>query len=332
MYKKNSCKNCCEPFPCESCEINLPTKCVWFKGKEDLCDGLGEYGDDLETILYNFSDAICALSPSGIPSTIVDSCNSSISVSSSTSDVTTTYTVCLNPEITNTIATHTSQIATLSTCTSNAIVEIISDTLSVSNEGASSPCGRTWRVEYTASGVATYDGIVYNDTTISTTVPLGTGGTQTVKLFNHDYITYNNIANGDSIAFYIDGEITANGSGDTDIVIVELFDATSSTILDSTSLTGMVSSVGVSTYEIEGILEVNDAAGGTGVYKIYARSTHNTANVFTDVTRPKSKSRVDISGIDYTNLTIRVRQNNVSNLSATNNTVGKLKVQVTKKI
>jgi hypothetical protein len=332
--RNNSCRkrsSCCES-ECEGCSHYLSSKCIFYKGEEDLtCIGDFEFGDNLEDILIGISDKFCALSPSGV-STVVDSCSSAITVTESTEDTITTYTVCLDPTITSTIATHTTQIATLATCTSNAITDIISDTLSITDDGAGSPCGRTYRIEYSASGVPTYGGIIYNDTAISASIPTGGGGIQLVKSFNHDYITNNSINDGDSIEFFIDGEIKASGGGVTDILYVDLFDAASATILDSTTIGGMFTTDGISSYEIIGGLEVDNAAGGTAVYKISIKSTHNTANVFTDVIRPRSKSRVNITGIDYTNLTIRVRQDNVSNLVATNNTVGKLKVQVTKKI
>lgn len=323
---KNCNHNCNDSCGCSHFHS---ASCIFYKGNGGGCSGF-VYGDTIEEVVDKLDQKLCSISPSGY-TTIVNSCSSAITVTSNTVGTETTYTVCLDEGIQEQLDNNTASIASLSTCVSNSIVELVSDTISVTNQEAGDPCGRVWRIEYNPSGTVDVQGVVENNTSVSTTIPNGAGGTQLVKTFNHNYSIDNLLVDGDRIKFWINGEITANGSGITDDVLIELFDATSSTVLDLTTLTGMFTSVGTSSYEVEAVLEV-DVTNSQAIYSIKVQSTHNTSNVFTDVVRPKSKSRVLVTGIDYSNLTIRVRQTNSSLLGATNNTVTKLVVEVTKKI
>ena len=96
--------------PC-GCSHQHSSECIFYKGSNLSCINVN-YGDDLQTVLENINETVCNLSPSGSV-TVVDSCDANIEVSSETNGNTTTYTVCLNSDITDQITENTNNISTI---------------------------------------------------------------------------------------------------------------------------------------------------------------------------------------------------------------------------
>ena len=312
--------------PC-GCKYPSNTNCVTIKGVPTNCIGAFN-GKDLSEGLNLIIDYVCDLdTPSG-NIYVVDSCDSNITVESETVGDTTTYTVCLDPDIPLDIATNTANIATLSNCVEDGVLNIVSDDITITEE-ASETCGRTLRLTYTPSAETELDGIIYNDTDTDGTN--GGGTLQTLKSFNWNYVSDSVIEIGDEIRIQTTGKTEAVASV-VDTIILDLFDATSATQLAEFSLANAVNTAGFSSWRINSVITVVDVDNGDAIWS--AEFTSNFLEPGNTGMTNKNVIMIDkeVNLIDWSNLTIRVRYNNISTAGATDNYAKKLMVEVRKNI
>lgn len=312
------------------CSHSHSAACSFYKGDNLTCINVN-YGDDLQTAFENINETICNISPSGVI-TVVDSCDANIEVSSETVGNTTTYTVCLNSDITDQITENTNNIISVQNCLDTAITSLYSDTLSVGLK-SDDACGTTWQIELVSpSGTPTYEGIIYNDTTAAT-LPNGLGGDQIVKSFTWDYISNNNLSDKDEIHFDVRGKLKGDGSI-CDSLKISIFDVNSATevFVVNPAYTNITNST-VGSYTIHGEITATDVSNGDAIITISLMS-NLVDNGINSTGRPIwTEVCDDISGIDFSNLRIRVIQVNDTNYIASNdNFCRQLKVGVKKYI
>lgn len=325
----------CNKHTCNHCACKYPTNtdCVTYKGDAITdCDFDIVQGDTLTTIIQKITTKVCdGITPPSGNTYVVESCDSNITVSSTAVGTETTFEVCLSDTVTNQIQQNTDDISSIQTCLDSAITSLQSDTLTVFEVGANGDCGKTWQIELTApSGSAKLDGIVNSDTTAAT-LPNGSGGDQIVKSFNKNYIADSDIQDGDEIRFYVSGKIKG-GATLADSIKIELYDQGTATVLGTATFSSFTNATDIiSSYWIEGILVV-DKTNSQGLFTVTMRRNMQTAGVDGDDSRNILMIDKDVSSIDYSNLTIRVKQVNDSLYDATNNNVRRLVVEVRKKI
>jgi len=203
------------------CSHQHSAKCSFYYGDALSCIDV-VYGDDLQVALENINTAVCNLTPSGSV-TIVEPCDANIAITSSTVGQTTTYTVCLNSDITYDIETNTNNISTINTCLSDTVASLVSydDSILIQEVGSNS-CGKLYNITtVTPSGTPRYDGIIYNDT--GKTGCSNVASTQLLKYFDWDYENKNLLTEGDEVRFRLTGMVTPSGEN-TDEVIIEFWD------------------------------------------------------------------------------------------------------------
>lgn len=321
-----ACNNCGND-PCTStcsCLNQVPGKCVFYQGANLTCLDVKK-GDDYDSILANLNTLVCDLvTPTGLQTTLTG-CGS-ITVTQTTA---TNYNVCLSSSTQNQIDNNTTNISTLSACVESGVNDIVSDTLDITDE-ALSTCGRTLRIEIpTPSGTPTYDGIITNyanKTTYTNTI-----GDKILISFNHDYVTNNAITQGDEIRFSANGQILGDGT-DVDNIRVELFDATGAIVLQSNTFKGFPKTTKQS-WTLDATLTVGDVGAGDGLYSLVLVASgkqNGTQYGMNNISQMLVNS--GISGIDYSNLTIRVIYEHNSTTADTDNFARRLMVEVRKMI
>lgn len=308
------------------CSHQHSAKCIFYKGGTLSCIDV-VYDDDLETILENIDAAVCALTPSGSVS-VVESCDENIEVTSETSGQTTTYTVCLNSDITDRITELENDVGVLETCVENGVLDITSTTLTIT-ETDTGECGRTLNIEFNPSGIVTYDGIIHNDTDKDGTT--GAVGDKILKSFNYDYETNNLIAANDEIRFTATGQIYGDGAA-VDTVKIQLFDAGGATVLWESTYAGFALGDVYYSWRADAELVVTDVAGGEGLLNIHFLAIPKINGIKSNTTISLQEINTDVTGIDYTNLSIRVIYIHNSTTGATDNFARKLMVEVRKYI
>lgn len=322
-----ACHTNCSCPSCESkcgCSHEHSTKCSFYYGDNLPCIDV-VYGDDLETILTNINTAVCELTPSGSTYSF-SSCDTNIAVTSVTTGTNTEVEVCLDSDLVTEITNNTSAISTINACLTNTIADILSDTITITEESSDS-CGRTLRLEFTPSGSIVYDGIIYNNkTAVGTT---GGVGNKTLKSFDYDYFSNNNITENDEIRFKATGQIFGDGS-DVDTVKLEIYDSNSSTLLYGESFGGF-DKVNKQSWVLNGELTVGTGDEALLSLNFLANSKQNGTKA-----TPNSASQVvvnyDITGIDWTGLEIRIVYVHDSTSGATFNFARQLLVEVRKYI
>jgi len=328
MSKCHKCSSYCggSCSPCD-CLQQYKGKCVFYNGDNLPCINVTK-GDNLEEILTSINNVICDLeSPSGI-STVVTSCDGNIGVTSNTSEGITTYTVCLSSDITDEIATNTSDIADLQTCVQAGVLDITSSTLDIIVTDVTD-CGRTLNIEIASpTGVPTYDGIIYNNSDKSGTS--GSTGDKLLKSFVHDYTT-NNISVDDEIRVRATGQILGDGFN-VDKVKIQLYDDNSSTLLYSYAFGGF-DKINKQSWKFDAdITYLNTFSGECLVNGDFlANATQNNS-----ISNYTNNSQVFINGditiTDFTALRWRILYEHNSTSNATYNFARQLLVEVRKKI
>lgn len=329
MSRCNNCNSYCNNTctPCD-CINQYKGKCVFYNGVNLTCIDVTK-GDNYDDIIAAINTAICDLqTPSGI-STVVTGCDSNIEVSSVTSGTTTTYTVCLNSDITDEIATNTTDIADLQTCVQAGVLDVTSSTLDISVTD-STDCGRVLNIEIpTPTGTPTYDGIIYNNTSKNGTT--GSTGDKLLKSFNWDYITNNVLAEDDEIRFVATGQIKGDGTN-VDAVKIQIYNNATSTVIQTDKFTGFpVGDVTVS-WKAEGELVATDVAGGEALYNVHLHFTTKVNGTKSSWAGASDNINVELTGIDFSDLSIFVIYEHNSTSTATDNFARKLMVEVRKKI
>lgn len=302
------------------------TDCVWYKSDAELsCLGITS-GATLTEILQAVDTVIC----NGIPAVsghvyVVHPVNGETTVSTNTVGGTTTYTVGLSDTITDTLSDLQNQINAVATCCTDSVHDITTTTpgyLDISQSGT------TWNIDFLGSIPATYQGIIENNTTFINTS--NTPGDQVLQSFNYNYIAGSDISDKDEIRFTATGKISATSSL-YDYIKVELYDATGATTLWADTVGGFNSS-GVSSWFLNGCISVTSVASGTALYTLNFNSNTVANGVFDTYARNSGANiNADISGIDFANLTIRIKYvHNTAVSGNPNNGVRQLKVEVVK--
>ena len=320
-----SCNNCYNPS-CDStcgCPQQVKGTCVFYQGANLNCLDVTK-GDTYDSILVTLNDLICNLNPpSGIATVVTSVCPSgSITVTNPSANV---YNVCLSTATQTQINNNTTSIAALSACLTNTVANITTDG-SITIGTTSGPCGKTFDLSVpTPSGTPIYDGIVYNNLDKSGTS--GGIGTKLLKSFNWNYTSNNKLDVGDEIRFASNGQILGDGFN-VDVVVIQLFDATGSTLLSSHAFGGF-DKLNKQSWYAKGVLSVIDGTTGLLSLEFLTNSLQNSES-----SNLTSNSQLMVSeeviGIDYSNLTIRIQYGHNSTSGATDNYARQLMVEVRK--
>lgn len=323
----SSTPNFCNPTIDDcGCNPQVKGKCVKYRGSTITCLGITT-GMDYDSITNILANAICEgiEPPSGLQEYVVEGTSNQITVNTSTVGTTTTYTIALDSTITNFISDTTSDIASLYTCCDASIKEITSSSLDVTDEG-----GGTWNIEVIPpSGEQKLDGIIHSDITPAT-LPNGSGGDQVIKTFNADYNDYS-IADGDEIRINVSGKIKG-GATFADSIKLELYDSNTSSVLGTITFTSFSNATDIiSSYWIEAscICDVTNSA-----ILLEGKMHRNmvTSGLESDMARGILMVDKYVTGVDFANLMIRVKQVNDSLYDYTDNNVRSLRVELRKYI
>lgn len=307
------------------CSHEHSTKCSFYYGDNLPCIDV-VYGDDLETILTNINTAVCDLTPSGSTYSF-SSCDTNIAVTSTTTGTNTAVEICLDEDLVTEITNNTTAISTINACLTDTIADIISDTITITEESSDS-CGRTLRLEFTPSGSIVYDGIIYND--LNKVGTSGAVGDKVLKSFTTDYSDYN-FTEGDEIRFKSNGQILGDTT-DVDSVKFEVFDVNSATLLYSSNFSGF-DKVNKQSWKLEGDITYTDITSGEVAINIefFANSLQNgSISNLTNNSQMVVNSIFNIS--DITNLRLRLVYDHQSTSGATNNFARQFLVEIRKKI
>lgn len=316
------------------CTHTHSAECIYYKGTSYSCIPVTK-GMDMEEVIGNIADYICnEIDPPSGNVYIVASCDGNITVNSEVDGNTTTYTVCLDGDIITNIENNTTNIATLTTCVANGVLDLTTDTpeyVTITEE-SSEDCGRILNISVNPSGTPIYEGIIHNDTTAAT-LPNGLGGDQIVKSFTWDYISNNNLSDKDEIHFDVRGKVKGNGFI-SDPIKISVYDVNSSTevFVVNPAYTNLCTS-GLASYTIHGEITATDVANGDALITISLLGNLEDNGVNASARTSFAEICDDISGIDFSNLRIRVIQVNDTNYLASNdNYCRQLKVGVKKYI
>ena len=325
----NNCSCTCYSQNADTCGCTYNSaKCIIYKGDTSTCNpDLLTKGQDAETILKNIVDFVCDFTPSGQLFYNVHGTTNEINVSSSVAGNTTTYTVSLDSDITDAISDLQSDVATLQTCCDNSVKTIVTDTpeyLTISDDS-----NGNYTINYAApSGVVVLDGIIYNDLDAHATS--GGGGTQIISSFNFDYFNNSSFHTQEEIRFVIEGQIASDGSL-VDSIIFEIFNPSTASILYSFPYSAFVSDA-TSSFSLQGTLtgKTVTTVNGTAVLSLELFKTNQPLGTAGDINRATGVWSKGITGMNYANLTLRIKFVNTS--LQTTSFVQKFEVEVRKKI
>lgn len=309
------------------CAHQHSAKCVFYRGTSALSCIDVTNGDDLETALININEAVCNLTPSG-SITIVESCNDDIEVTSSTVGTATTYTICLNSDITDNIQENTDNIADLFACLNNTVADIVSDTITVT-EDSSGDCGRTIRIEFSPSGTTVIDGIIENDTTVYSAD--GTGGSQVLKSSTYNLTDDNLLTTGDNVLLLAEGQYAFDESatGLSDTITLEIRNAGVTRFSISNSAPRSVPKYG---WRIEVTYTVTGTTTGQVTVFYWQNLVANGTEAIASSGLPKTIFSKAVTGMDYTAFNWRIVDVNDSELGATYNFLNHFQAEVRKNI
>jgi len=330
---------CNQSNPCDNCGCLYPSNsdCVTYKGLPITCGEttIATQGDTLTEILENLTAFVCDITPSGSDSvTVVTNVANETTASSSTTGNTTTYTVGIADAITDLLTEHTNDINTLETCVENGVLDIVSNTLDITEESTGT-CGRTLRIEYSPSGVVSYDGIIYsNSTKVGATG--GTGVDFTLKTSSTsigDYDSLQGFEIGDEIRFRATGQIHGDGTT-ADELKFDLFD-TPSGILGGGTFTGFTTAELNSSWLMEGTITILDNTALASEVLVNVKVSRNSVDNGDEgnAVRDLYLINEEISNIDLSTLAVRIRYyRNVNAAVSAQNFARQLVVEVRKNI
>lgn len=316
----------------DSCGCLYPsnTNCVFIKGINSSCLNI-QNGDTLTEALNTVIEELCNLTPSGTSGNdIVVSNGTGITITSAVIGTTTTYTVALNNTVQTTLTNLVTDVNALELCVADSIQELTTSTvgMTVTDNGVSG-CGKTWSIDYSPSGITSFDGIVYNN--IEKSAYTNTVGSKLLKAYVRPYVSVNNITDGDDIIFTATGQI--KGDGDVaDTVKLELWSG--GLPVYSQSFGGFsAGNTSYSSWLAKIVLTVSDQSAGDGLLNLEF-SANIEGNGTSGVLGKNSMLQVnkDISGIDYDDLEVKVIYVHDSTSTDSVNFARQLKVEVRKNI
>lgn len=327
-----SCTNNCscdcnsDNVPDCGCTQKINADCVIYRGDTSTCVPITK-GQDLATIVKNIGDFVCQFTPSGQLISVVEGTNNEIVVSSSTVGKTTTYTVSLDSDITTAIGDLQSDVASLQTCCDNSVKTIITDTpeyLTITDDS-----NGNYTINYAApSGQIIYDGIIESDLDQHATT--GGGGTQTLKTFNYNYYVNSLLQSKEEIRFTIEGQIASN-NGLVDTILFEVFNPSTSTVVYSFPYRSFNNDT-TNSFSLKGTITGKTIAtvNGSALLSLELSRITQALGDVGDVSRLTAVWSKGLTGIDYSNLTLRIKF--VNNSLLTTSFIQKFEVEVRKKI
>lgn len=293
------CDICNNPICTQNCgcKITLGAECVFYNGNATPCLNIAG-GTDLATIINRIDGAICALTPSGMRNSVVLGVSGRTSVTSSTIGSTTYYTVDLSNNITNQLSYLNTQVSSINSYLPSTLTTITSSSLTITN-----PSGHIVNIE-AAPTARNYTGITYADYTThdSNTTSIMINNTQ-------NFITKSSVAVGDKIKYTIVGQYSTFASNP--VFTISLLNG--STVLNTnigSPNTGIGNKNGL-------IIEITIfvTSSSTGVLNcIWTESEGTAINTSPQVTDPKifgnrkSVFGKVLTGIDYSNLGVKIEQ------------------------
>lgn len=328
---RRSSTSCCNECGCDH-EHN--GECIFYKGATVDCIPVVK-GQDFDTVIENIATYICEeIDPPSAHVYIVEGCDS-IDVTTETVENTTTYTVCLDEGVRNQIDDNSANIATALACNALQVRDLISTDSSVNiSVDSSGSCGVILDLSVSPSGTPTYEGIVHNDTTAAT-LPDGGGGDQIVKSFDRDYLALNDLQDSDEIHITVRGKVKGNGTF-ADSIKISLYDVNSAIEVFTISPPYYSFDTGngnISSYSIKLEVTAVDVSAGTALVTASMESNIVDNGINSGSRYNQLQACTDATGIDYSNLRIRVSQVNDSNFTGSNdNYCRQLKVEVRKYI
>lgn len=323
-----SCNNC-SGSPCScSCLVKTKGNCVFYQGGNLDCLGVTK-GDDYDYILSKIDEIVCDLQPPTGIQTVVTGCGNIVVTQTNE----TTYNVCLSRSITTQINNNTSNISTLSTCVDNGVLDIVSNdgSITITEDTPSSGCGRILDISVTpVSPNPVYDGIVESNNEKSTYT--NTAGLKVLKSSTYNnFITDNNLSDGDEIRFRLSGQVTGDSS-DVDSVIIQLFNGSTALSISDKTINAF-DLANRQSWVAEGVITVTDVVNGEGLYSLNVFCNSSSNGGFAT---PNSGSKIlvneDITGVDYDNLLIKVIYDHQSTTSDTSNFARQLMIEVRKSL
>lgn len=325
-----SCNNCYNSS-CDStcgCPQQVKGTCVFYQGANLDCLDVTK-GDTYDSILANLNTIVCNLqAPSGIQTTLTGCSSITVTQTSATN-----YNVCLSSATQTQINNNTTNIADLSTCVDAGVLDLVSNdgSVTITVDTPSTGCGRILDLSIpTPSGTPIYDGIVESNNDKSTYT--NTVGTKILKTSTwNNFVTNNNLSNGDEIRFRLSGQVTGDGT-DVDNITIQLFNGSTASSISDKSVSGF-DLTNRQSWIAEGVITVTDVVNGDGIYSLTFFSNSLANGGFAN---PNSNTKIlineDISGVDYDNLLIKVIYDHQSTTSDTTNFARQLMIEVRKKI
>ena len=304
------------------------TDCVFIKNIDSNCLSISD-GDTLTSAVNSILENLCNLNPSGYLITVVDE-GTGITVTSSTTGNTTTYTVNVSQEVLDQINTIETNVTQALDCNTQQVYDIVSTDNSVIVEvDSSDSCGRILNLSVLSpSGTFYKGGIIYNNVEKSATS--GSNTQQTLKSFKiSDNFDTTTLVNGDEIRFRATGQIKGDGTI-ADLLIIELYDGAT---LDSETFGGFSAPTdALSSFILNGVLTVSNYETGEGLLTISVeRSSIQNGTVGNNI-RDLILVDKEVTSIDWNNLEIHVDFDHQSSSSGTYNFARQLMVEIVKTI
>ena len=317
------------------CSHTHDSKCIIYTGQNLSCISVVS-GDDLTTVLENINDTICSLTPSGVPTVVLQE-GTNIDVTSTTVDGITTYTITLDPSIKTTLDTNTNSIAAINACLAGGVRDIVSSTLAITVDSPNNGCGEILRIESIApSSVPLEAGIIYNDST-KVGATGGTGGDLTLKTSVSSISAYEtNIGFqvGDEIRWRATGQIDG-GVGDMDDVKFDLFDTPTGLIPSSGVIFNGFGSSTKASWLMNGTITIldNTPLNSTLLVSATLQRTQTENDVVSNANRDIYIINKEVTGVDLSTLILRIRYvRNVNASYSATNFARQLMVEVVKAI
>lgn len=191
-----SCNNCGG-----SCPQYLDAKCITVKNTYP-CLNVSK-NDTVEEAISAINDVICELDPQSSALYNVDNVDGETEVTTSTIGNTTTFIVGLADEITDSLIEITDDISAIESELAEKICHLTTNTPEYLN--VTNPSGCTYNIDFTPSGFVSYDGIIENN--YFQPESSGSIGTELLIDYNNNFISSNQLSNGDIITVTATAEL-----------------------------------------------------------------------------------------------------------------------------
>ena len=175
------------------CPQYLDAKCITVKNTYP-CLNVSK-NDTVEEAISAINDVICELDPQSSVLYNVDNVDGETKVTTSTIGNTTTFTVGLADEITDSLIEITDDISIIESELATKICSLTTNTPEYVN--ITNPSGCTYNIDFTPSGFVSYDGIIENN--YSQPETSGSIGTELLIDYNNNFISSNQLSAGDII-------------------------------------------------------------------------------------------------------------------------------------